>query len=375
MSTPLPSALLTTSAGSTMNANSLLDFSNNIVSSPRNLYLGPNITVVNNSENGSFSSSLPINTSASVSAYNLNIGVDASGSSASAQLTIDSDGNLITAGKITVRDKVTHKSTLEVDDLTTLKNGLDIFGPLDVSGNATIYGTLDVSGNSTVQQLTVQKAAILNSTLSVVQAATLSSELTVVGKSYLTGGASVSQGLTVSGGSTIDTMHASADIDTSGNMFSNTTYSTYSSSANSNLVVNKKILNQVVENITGSNPATLQAILNLVQAFNTEDETVLNAVLSNQNTINNTLLKKIDYIYHHFFREYSQNIALKTHAGGNIISPDAFVSPVVDISGNIIITGTGGPGTIDTATVNASGTNGVTPDPATTTTSSTTGTV
>ena len=119
MTTP-PSALLSTSAGSTMNANSLLDFSNNIVSSP-NLYLGPNITIVNDTSDGSFSSSLPINTSASVSAYNLNIGVDASGSSASAQLTIDSSGNLITAGKITVLDKVIHKSTLDVDDLATFK--------------------------------------------------------------------------------------------------------------------------------------------------------------------------------------------------------------------------------------------------------------
>lgn len=370
MTTP-PSALLSTSDGLTMNANSLLDFSNNIVSSPANLYLGPNITIVNDTSDGSFSSSLPINTSASVSAYNLNIGVDASGSSASAQLTIDSSGNLITAGKITVLDKVTHKSTLDVDDLATFKYGVDVFGPLDVSGNATIYGTLDVSGNSTVQQLTVQKEAILNSTLSVAQAATLSSELTVVGKSYLTGGASVSQGLTVSGGSTIDTMHASADIDTSGNMFSNTTYSTYSSSANSNLVVNKKILNQVVENITGSNPATLQAIINLVKAFNEEDESVLNAVLKKQNDNNNLLLQKIDFLYNYFFQQYSGDV---TTTSSNA-PPNPFVSPVVDISGNIIITGTGGPGTIDTATVNASGTNGVTPDPATTTITSTTGTV
>ena len=93
MSIP-PSALLSTAAGSTMTAASVLDFSNNIYSVP-NLYLGPNITVVNDETDGSFSSSLPINTSASISAYNLNIGVDASGSSASAQLTIDSDGNFI----------------------------------------------------------------------------------------------------------------------------------------------------------------------------------------------------------------------------------------------------------------------------------------
>lgn len=108
---------------------------------------------------------------------------------------------------------------------------------------------LDVSGNSTVQ------------------------ELTVAGKSTLNSGVSISQGLTV------DTIRASADIDTTGNMFSNTSYSTYSNSANSNLVVNKKILDQVVKNLTGSSPATLQSIINLVEAFNTADESVLNAVL------------------------------------------------------------------------------------------------
>ena len=277
MSIP-PSALLSTAAGSTMTAASVLDFSNNIYSVP-NLYLGPNITVVNDETDGSFSSSLPINTSASISAYNLNIGVDASGSSASAQLTIDSDGNFITAGTVTVEKATALNAALTVEGKSTLNGGVSISeglkvdsigvsGSVDVSGNAIIYGTLDVTGSSTVHELTVQQAATLNSTLSVVQAANLSAALTVAGKSTLNGGSSISQGLTV------DTIHASADIDTSGNMFSNTTYSTYNASANSNVVVNKKILDQVVENLTGSSPATLQAIINLVQAFNTEDESV-----------------------------------------------------------------------------------------------------
>lgn len=368
-----PTALLSTSAGSTMSVDSVLDFSNTITAAP-NLYLGPNIRVVNDGTDGSFSSSLPINTSASISAYNLNIGVD---SAASAQLTIDSDGNLTTSGTVTVFDKVTHKSTLDVDDLSTFKNGakiinnltvdnVDVSGSVDVSGNATIYGTLDVTGISTVQQLTVQQATTLNSTLSVVQAANLSDALIVAGKSTLNGGASISQGLKV------DTIHASADIDTSGNMFSNTSYSTYSGSTNSNLVVNKKILDQVVENITGSNPATLEAIINLVKAFNEEDESILNAVLIKQNNNNNLLLQKIDYLYNYFFQQYSGTV----NTSSSNTPPDAFIAPVVDISGNIILTnGTGGPGTVDTATVNASGTNGVTPNPTTTTTTSTTSTV
>jgi hypothetical protein len=129
--------------------------------------------------------------------------------------------------------------------------------PLSTAGDSVLH----VSGNSTVQELTVR------------QAATLYNDLTVAGKSTLNNGASISQGLTV------DNIHASANIDTTGNMFSNTTYGTYSNSANSNLVVNKKILDQVVKNLTGSSPATLQSIINLVEAFNTADESVLNAVL------------------------------------------------------------------------------------------------
>ena len=268
-------------------------------------------------------------------------------------------------GKSTLNGGVSISEGLKVDSI-------GVSGSVDVSGNAIIYGTLDVTGSSTVHELTVQQAATLNSTLSVVQAANLSAALTVAGKSTLNGGSSISQGLTV------DTIHASADIDTSGNMFSNTTYSTYNASANSNVVVNKKILDQVVENLTGSSPATLQAIINLVQAFNTEDESVLNAVLKNQNDYYNKLLKKLDYLYYNFFREYSGNIegGVETYRGVNLSSPDPFVTPVVDISGNITVSSSiRGPGKVDTATVNASGTNGVSPDPASTTTTSTTHTI
>jgi hypothetical protein len=93
-------------------------------------------------------------------------------------------------------------------------------------------------------------------------------------------------------------------------IFSSTSYDSYNSSANKKIVVNKGILDQVVTNITGGNPDTINALQQLIQSFNASDVSVLNSVITYQNQINNELLKKIDILYTHTFKKASGSLTL-----------------------------------------------------------------
>jgi hypothetical protein len=171
---------------------------------------------------------------------------------------------------------------------------------------------------------------------------------------------------------------ATLDITASRNIYSATSYSTYKGSTNNDIVVNKEVLEQVVLDITGSSSTTIAALQELLKAFNTEDESILNAVLKIQTEINNKLLTKIDTLYHYLLRDVSANLTLKdlygSPAAGQTVSdianativdgeykltiPDVFITPVLDITSSI--TGTGasarGPGLTQIVDVNTSGT-------------------
>jgi hypothetical protein len=229
-------------SGVTMDASSVLvestitDLSHNITNSSYKLSLGPNVVIVNDISNGSISSTLPINTSATVTAYNLNIGVD---SSANANLTIDSCGNFTTQGR-----------------------------------------------------------GIINN------------------------------GLTVSDGS--------LNV-TNGSIYSNTTYDNYFRDISS-VVVNKNVLDQVVQNLTGGSNYTIESLAQLFELFSKEDVSVLNAILKSQTDANNRLLHKIDALYKYFFNTVSGSIIDSSLNQTGFVSSDLFVKPVVAISSNITVT-------------------------------------
>jgi len=161
--------------------------------------------------------------------------------------------------------------------------------------------------------------------------------------------------------------------------FTSTTYSSYSSNTTGDLVVNKAVLEQVVQSITGSSSTTISALQELLKAFSNEDESILNSILKVQNDHNNTLLKKIDTLYYYLFQQVSGNVSFKTLNGSpasgltvsdlpyttidngeyKLTSSDAFITPVINTSYSI--TGTGstsrGPGKSITIDVNTSGIN------------------
>jgi hypothetical protein len=102
------------------------------------------------------------------------------------------------------------------------------------------------------------------------------------------------------------------DITSNTNMYSSSTYAQYVSnvytSSGPNMVVNKAILDQVVQNITGGDPASINALKDLITAYNSSDVTLIETILSYQNSINNNLLKQIDRIYTYLFRNVSSVI-------------------------------------------------------------------
>lgn len=190
------------------------------------------------------------------------------------------------------------------------------------------------------------------------------------------------------------------DIITQGNLFSKTTYAEYSSNVYEasapNMVVNKAILDQVVQNITGGDSASINALKDLIDAYNSQDLSVIQTILNYQNSINNNLLKQIDRLYTYFFRNVSSvvtdasifgtpdntyytqgattgvNAANLTKVSGNIVftEPNPYIVPSVTITGSINTgtdsgaigllgagagaIGSGGPNTVESVTVNSS---------------------
>ena len=130
-------------------------------------------------------------------------------------ILIEDDGNLSLAGgnvdvggNLTVNGETTLKNT-EVNG--TLTAGATDVESLDVTNNATVGGTL-TAGATTVDSLTVKGAATVDS-LEVakgIEAAkgkfelTEEGVLTVNGKAYFTEGATVQNGLSVTGGASVD---------------------------------------------------------------------------------------------------------------------------------------------------------------------------
>jgi hypothetical protein len=161
--------------------------------------------------------------------------------------------------------------------------------------------------------------------------------------------------------------------------FTSTTYSSYTSNTTGDLVVNKAVLEQVVQTITGSSSTTISALQELLKAFSNEDESILNSILKVQNEHNNTLLKKIDTLYYYLFQHVSGNVSFKTLNGSpassltvsdlpyttiengeyKLTSSDTFVTPVLDTTYSISGTGSSsrGPGKSITIDVNTSGVN------------------
>jgi hypothetical protein len=290
------------------------------VSNVTSLAFGPNYSVINNSDStGGIFTSLPIATPI------LNVGNS---------FYTDSNGNVSTNGTVTATSLVT-----KLADGTTNAFSLDTVGNLSHLGNLSV-GTIQ-NGTS----------AFLVDSLA---------------------------------GSIISKGNASFNGDirsSNGNLYSSTSYGTYTSSTDSNIVVNKQTLNQVVKNITGGSPDTIAALQTLVQSFNTEDVSILNTVLSNQNTVNNNLLSKIDILYTYFFNNVSDSISLDNLYGDPTLNPQVvlpnisivnghyvftepnpYSAPVATVSGSITVSGSGGPGTTNIVSVNADGTNGISTD-------------
>jgi hypothetical protein len=171
----------------------------------------------------------------------------------------------------------------------------------------------------------------------------------------------------------------SGNVKSKGDIFSNTSYHQYINSSSRDIVVNKKVLDQVVENITSGSPATIAALSNLIQSFNEEDNQVFSSMLKTQNTINNDLLTRIDILYNYFFNFLSNPESITTLYGtpascspvaysnlviaNNIYTFDSsnqtpYQLPTVSVDGSISVSGIPiGAGTYERSKAIATGTN------------------
>lgn len=313
--------------------------------------VGPNFQINNNDDNGSVSTSLPIK---------------APSISLNGKSCIDTLGNASFDGTVTATGHV-------------LRSAIDgqITHEVDTTGNVHAVGGISIGSGSTSD---------LTSTRTLTDGTTATPTFMVDSSGNIT-----TDGHIVAG----------KDIVSLRNMYSNTTYQQYVSNTykpdEPNMVVNKAILDQVVQNITGGDAASIDALRNLVEAFNSQDVSVLSTVLSYQNNINNELLKQIDRLYTYMFRDISSvitdadmfgppdnvyyssavgadnaaNLTVNDYDEIEFIQPDAskYTAPTVSITGTINTgtdtgaTGafgagagantTGGPGTTETVSTSS----------------------